>query len=73
LSGLILQGNEEEARGLVAQAIERGAVRYAVTTGRRMLTEAHDSLASLEATPYKDSLESLCVTLDTMIAPMADA
>jgi octaprenyl-diphosphate synthase len=73
LSGLILQGNEEEVRGLVAQALERGAVRYAVTTGRRMLAEARDSLASLEATPYKDSLESLCVTLDTMIAPLADA
>jgi octaprenyl-diphosphate synthase len=72
LSGLILQGNEEEVRGLVAQALERGAVRYAVTTGRRMLTEAQDSLSSLEATPYKDSLESLCVTLDTMIAPLAN-
>jgi octaprenyl-diphosphate synthase len=73
LSGLILQGNEEEVRGLVDQALERGAVRYAVTTARRMLTEAQYSLAPLEATPYKDSLESLCVTLDTMIAPLANA
>jgi hypothetical protein len=38
-----------------------------------MLTEAQDSLHSLEATPYKDSLESLCLTLDAMIAPLAGA
>jgi len=38
-----------------------------------MLTEAQDSLASLEPTSYKNSLESLCVTLDTMIAPLAEA
>jgi hypothetical protein len=73
LSGLILEGNEEEVRGLVKQALEQGTVRYAVTTGRRMLTEAQDSLESLEPTPYKDSLESLCVTLDSMIAPLAGA
>ena len=73
LSGLILEGNEEQVRGLVEEALEKGAVRYAVTTGRRMLTEAQDSLESLEPTPYKDSLESLCVTLDAMIAPLAGA
>jgi hypothetical protein len=73
LSGLILEGNEEEVRSLVEQALEQGAVRYAVTTGRRMLTEARESLDSLEPTPYKDSLKSLCVTLDAMIAPLAGA
>jgi octaprenyl-diphosphate synthase len=73
LNGLILQGNEDEVRTLVDQALDRGAVRYAVTTGRRMLTEAQDSLESLQPSPYKESLDSLCITLDAMIAPMAEA
>ncbi len=73
LNGLILQGNEEEIRLLVDRALQSGALRYAVTTGRRMLTEAQDSLESLQPSPYKESLDGLCVTLDAMIAPMADA
>lgn len=71
LSELILQGAEEEVRGLVDQALEKGAVRYAVTTGRRMLTEAQDSLESLAPSVFKDALDGLCTTLDTMIAPLA--
>ncbi len=71
LSGMILTGNEEEVRGLVEQSIERGAVRYAVTTGRRMLAEAQESLESLAPTVFRESLESLCITLDAMITPLA--
>jgi octaprenyl-diphosphate synthase len=72
LNGLILEGNEDEVRTLVDQALARGAVRYAVTTGRRMLTEAQESIEALHPSPYKESLDSLCVTLDAMIAPMAE-
>jgi hypothetical protein len=56
---------------LVEQSIERGAVRYAVTTGRRMLAEAQESLQSLAPTVFRESLESLCITLDAMITPLA--
>ncbi|MEK0446309.1 MAG: hypothetical protein RLZZ399_1630 [Verrucomicrobiota bacterium] len=72
LSQLILEGREEEIRGLVDQAVQTGAVRFAVATGRRMLTEAQEALHTLPASPYRQSLEQLCLTLDAMIAPLAD-
>lgn len=72
LSELILEKREAEIGALVERAVETGAVRYAVTTGRRMLTEAQDGLSHLPPTPYRESLESLCFTLDAMIAPLAE-
>jgi octaprenyl-diphosphate synthase len=66
----ILQGREDEIRSLVEQAVETGAVRFAVSTGRRMLEEARDCLARLEGSTYRESLSALCDTLDAMIAPL---
>ncbi|MEI6871888.1 MAG: polyprenyl synthetase family protein [Verrucomicrobiota bacterium] len=75
LSGVILAGREEEVSSLVGYAVEYGAVRHAVTTGRRMLVEAQESLAPLVtggvSGAFVDSLVSLCTTLDGMIAPLA--
>ncbi|NBV86481.1 MAG: hypothetical protein EBS01_09525, partial [Verrucomicrobia bacterium] len=60
---------------LVKHAVEQGAVRHAVTTGRTMLIDAQKSLAPLAEEkgggPFVDSLVSLCTTLDGMIAPLA--
>lgn len=73
LSRLIVEGREEEIRGLVEHAVETGAVRYAVVTGRRMLAEAQESLQMLRHSAYRESLSGLCETLDGMIAPLAGA
>jgi octaprenyl-diphosphate synthase len=70
LGGLILDGQEDEIRGLVETALSRGAVQHAVKTGRTMLREALDGIAPLEHSVYKESLNSLCETLDGMIAPL---
>lgn len=69
---LILAGEEDEIRDLVGHAVETGAVRYTVATGRRMLSEAADSIDALPASVYRDSLKGLCTTLDAMIAPLAE-
>ena len=74
LAGIILEGKDEEIPALVQQAVQQGAVSHAVTTGRRMLSEAKESLAPLDSAsgaPFVDSLLSLCTTLDGMIAPLA--
>jgi octaprenyl-diphosphate synthase len=74
LAGIILEGKDEEIPALVEQAVQQGAVSHAVTTGRRMLSEARESLAPLDSasgTPFVDALVSLCTTLDGMIAPLA--
>jgi len=74
LSRVILQGEEAQITALVQQAVEQGAVSHAVTTGRRMLTEAQESLAPLERSMggvFVESLMSLCTTLDSMIAPLS--
>jgi octaprenyl-diphosphate synthase len=70
LGALIIEGREEEIRNLVEQAVEKGAVQYAVQTGRRMLAEARDGLLVLEQSVYLESLVGLCDTLDAMIAPL---
>lgn len=70
LGALIIEGQEEEIRGLVEQAVEKGAVQYAVKTGRKMLAEARDGLLVLEQSVYRESLVGLCDTLDAMIAPL---
>jgi octaprenyl-diphosphate synthase len=70
LESWILQRQEGPLRSLVEQAVETGAIRFAVATGRRLLKEASESLESLEPSPHRESLSSLCVTLDAMIAPL---
>ncbi|MEI6712651.1 MAG: polyprenyl synthetase family protein [Verrucomicrobiota bacterium] len=72
ISNLILQGEEAEIRGLVQHAVDTGAVRFTVATGRRMLAEAQESLDVLEHSVYRESLIGLCTTLDAMIAPMGE-
>lgn len=72
LSQLILDGHEDEIRDLVQHAVDTGAVRYAVATGRRMLKEAQAALEVLEHSIYRESLFGLCSTLDAMIAPLAE-
>jgi len=73
LGGLILEGNEEEIRGLVESTMARSALQYAVKTGRQMLQEAQEGLVHLDPSVYKESLCGLCETLDAMIAPLGEA
>jgi len=72
LGGLILDGNEEEIRGLVDATLAMGALRHAVQTGRQMLLEARESIVTLDHSVYRESLFGLCDTLDAMIAPLGE-
>jgi octaprenyl-diphosphate synthase len=65
---IILSGDEPAVRHLVKRASETGAVGFAVASGRRMLGEAMEQLAFLPPSRYRESLASLCDTLDGLIA-----
>ena len=71
LSKLILEGKEESFSGLVQTTVEAGALRYAVQRGRQMLEEAREHLGGLSLSPFKESLNGLCVTLEGMITPLS--
>jgi octaprenyl-diphosphate synthase len=72
LCGMIVEGREEDIRSLIDTTVASGAVQYAVATGRRMLEEARECLQTLAHSPHRESLTSLCVTLDEMIAPLGN-
>jgi octaprenyl-diphosphate synthase len=67
LSDVILNGDDSDISILVSRAIDAGAVRYAVTTARKMIREAQTALEIAPASRYRDSLGSLCTTLDVMV------
>ena len=67
LSEVILNGDDSDIVALVDRAIDTGAVRYAVATGRKMIREAQEALEVVSPNRYRDSLASLCTTLDIMI------
>lgn len=67
LSEIILSGEDADVNRLVERAIETGAVRFAVTTARRMLREAQEQLEVVAATRYRDSLAGLATNLDAML------
>lgn len=66
LSEIILSGEEEEIERLVQQALDAGAVQFAVATGLRMLEEAREQLAVAPGNKYRDALGGLCTTLEGM-------
>ncbi len=65
---IILGGNDEEVATLVTKAIQTGALKNAIATGRRMLGEAQAELAAVSPGRYRDALESLVTTLDGMFS-----
>lgn len=67
LSEVILNGDDADIATLVSRAIDAGAVRYAVGTARKMIREAQAALEVAPASRYRESLESLCTTLDIMV------
>ena len=71
LSEVILNGEDADINRLVDRAIEIGAVKFAVGTGRKMLREAQEALSIVPANKYRDSLGSLCTTLDGMLEQFA--
>ena len=64
----ILSGNDEQIAALVSKAIEIGAVKNAVATGRRMVREAQTQLEVLPSNRYREALSGLVNTLDAMFA-----
>lgn len=69
ISQRILEGDDADVARLVRQAIDGGAVRSAVATGRKLLGEASTSLNLLPENRYSRALGQLVETLDAMIAP----
>jgi octaprenyl-diphosphate synthase len=69
ISQQILEGDDADVARLVRQAIDCGAVRSAVATGRKLLGEAATSLSGLPQNRYSRALGQLVETLDAMIAP----
>lgn len=65
---IILSGTDEEISTLVTKAIQTGALKNAVATGRRMLSEAQAELAVVPPGRHRDALESLVTTLDGMFS-----
>ncbi len=68
---VILEGGDDEIESLVQRAKDTGAVRSAVTTGRRMLREAATQLEVLPPTRYRDALANLVTSLDAMFGQYA--
>ena len=71
MSEIILNGDEADIQQLVGTAVAAGAVKFAVTTARKMLREAQTQLEIVAPGKHRDSLGSLCSTLDGMIAQFA--
>jgi octaprenyl-diphosphate synthase len=69
ISQRILEGDDTDVARLVRQAIDGGAVRSAVATGRKLLREAASSLSVLPENRYSRALSQLVETLDAMIVP----
>jgi geranylgeranyl pyrophosphate synthase len=67
LCEIILNGEEAEIGQLIDRAIEAGALKFAIATGRRMVREAQEQLRIVPANKYRDALSGLCTTLDEMI------
>ncbi len=65
---IILSGTDDEIGTLVNKAIETGALKSAVATGRRMLAEARAELNAVAPGRYLDALEGLVNTLDAMFS-----
>jgi octaprenyl-diphosphate synthase len=68
ICGIILGGSDEEIASLVGRAVETGAVKSAVSTGRRMLEETMSHLKVVGNNRYRDALKALVNTLDGMLA-----
>ncbi len=71
LSEVILNGGDEALSALVETALESGAIKAAVETGRTMLSNAGSQLQILPASPYRTALRDLVISLDVMIAQFA--
>jgi octaprenyl-diphosphate synthase len=72
ISQIILQGDDSDIGQLVQSALDAGAVRYAVVTGRKLLAEAAETLTIVPLNPHSDALGKLLDTLDAMIAPFGE-
>jgi len=57
---------------LVRQALDAGAVRNAVATGRKLLREAASHLDNVPHNKYRTALVHLVESLDAMITPFGE-
>ena len=68
ISEIILNGEESAILALAEQAIAAGAVKSAISIGRKMLREAGAQLEIVPPNKYREALGDLVTTLDGMIA-----
>ena len=71
ICNIILSGGEEEVTTLVRKAVDSGALKNAVATGRRMVREAQAQLEIVAEGRHRDALAGLVTTLDAMFAQFA--
>jgi octaprenyl-diphosphate synthase len=67
----ILSGDDAQVAALVARALETGAVKAAVATGRRMIRDATAQIDIVPENRHRDALTNLALTLDTMFGRFA--
>jgi octaprenyl-diphosphate synthase len=72
ISEIILSGDEGDIQSLAERALEAGAVKSAVATGRKLLREGQAQLHLAPQNRYRDALEGLVITLDEMIGQFAE-
>ena len=65
---IILAGGEDEVATLVRKAVETGALKSAVATGRRMIRESRAQLDLVPPGRHQEALVGLVSTLDGMFA-----
>jgi octaprenyl-diphosphate synthase len=71
ICNIILGAREDEVSTLVRKAVESGAIKSAVATGRRMIRESQAQLEAVPAGRHRDALAGLVATLDGMFAQFA--
>jgi octaprenyl-diphosphate synthase len=72
ISEIILNGEDADILALAERALEAGAVKSAVSVGRKMLREAQTQLEIVPQNKYRDALAGLVTTLDTMITQFVE-
>jgi octaprenyl-diphosphate synthase len=71
ICGIILSGDDAQIKTLVVRAVETGALKSAVATGRRMVREAQTQLEAVPPGRHCEALQGLVHTLDGMFSQFA--
>jgi octaprenyl-diphosphate synthase len=71
LNEIIVRGDADDIDRLRGQAVATGAIKTAVTTGRKLLREAQAELDIVPENKFRDALATLVMSLDGMMLEIA--